>query len=323
MPSDLLSVEGLEAAWGTTPVLRGVSFGLAPGEFLVLMGPNGSGKSTLLRTVAGLERPTGGRVVFEGANLAGVPPHRRGIGMLFQEAALFPGRTVGENVAYGLEVRRWARPRVDERVAEVTRRLGVDRLLERPVEQLSGGEKQRVSLARTLAPRPRLVLLDEPFASVDPVFRGELRAEFRAALRDEGVAAVHVTHDREEGLFLADRVALLFEGTLDQVGTPQEVYARPRTARAARFLGLNVVPTAAGPVAVPPEEVRLVDVRDSPLAATVVAVGIVGRLAEVHLRTTEGDTVVVRVERLSFPLRAGDKVGLRWDSAVTLPPASR
>ena len=219
-----LEVRGLSAAWGGVPVLRSISLDVAAGEYFVLLGPNGSGKTTLLRCLVGLERPTSGTVRLGGTDLTERPPHRRGIGLMFQDPSLFAHRTVYENIAYAPLLQRRARPEIDEEVGRLVALLRLDGFEDRDPATLSGGERQRVALARTLAARPRLVLLDEPFASIDPELKAELRGEFRRVLGALGTAAIHVTHDREEGLFLGDRVGLLFSGALESVGPPTEVY---------------------------------------------------------------------------------------------------
>ncbi len=210
------------------PVVRGVDLAVAEGELLALMGPNGAGKSTLLRAIAGFERTAEGSIRLDGADLRGTPPHRRKIGLLFQDPALFPNRTVFENVAYAPLLQRRPDREVRAEVGRLAALLSLEPLLDRRPAELSGGERQRTALARTLAARPRLVLLDEPFASVDVEVKATLRTEFRAALRASGTAAIHVTHDRDEGLFLGDRVALLFGGELEATGTPPELYRSPR-----------------------------------------------------------------------------------------------
>ena len=316
VPEPLLEVRALSAAWGSTEVLRSVSLTVSDGEFVTVLGPNGSGKTTLLRTITGFERPTAGSVRLAGRDLAGVPPHRREIGMLFQEPTLFPNRTVLENIAYAPLLQRRTDAEARARVAELARLLALEPLLDRRPDQLSGGEQQRVALARTLAARPKLVLLDEPFSSVDVEIRAELFAEFRAALRAHGTAAIHVTHDRQEGLFLGDRVALLFEGRFEAVGRPAEVYARPPSARVARFLGYNVLAGPNGPVAVLPEEL---DVTAAPGAGprfAVKASGAVGREYLSVLEGPQGQRVELRSDR---PLEPGSAWGLTWERSVPLP----
>ncbi len=312
----LLEVDRLRASWDRLEVLRGVTFDVADGEVLTLLGPNGSGKTTLLRLLAGFERPTSGSVRLAGVDLAGVPPHCRAIGLLFQEPALFPRRSVVENIAYGPLLRRLPEVEVRARVREVAGLLGLDRLLDRRPEQLSGGERQRVALARTLAARPKLVLLDEPFASVDVEIRAELHAEFRAALRAFGAAAIHVTHDREEGLFFGDRLALIFDGTLDAVGPPRDVFSRPRSARSARFLGYNVVPGPDGPHAVLPDDLRATAPTADRPRYVVRAAGPTGRRSLAVLEGPLGERLELRSDE---PLAVGASVGVRWGRSVRLP----
>ena len=314
----LLAVAGLSAAWSGTPVLRDVSFDLHDGELLALLGPNGSGKTTLLRCLAGLERPTAGSVRLGGQEVTGVPTHRRGIGLMSQEPALFPNRTVAENIAYAPLLQRLPDAEVQERVEGLVRLLRLDGFEARAPDQLSGGERQRVALARTLAARPRVVLLDEPFASIDVGLRSELRAEFRRVLRALGTAAVHVTHDREEGLFLGDRVGLLFEGVLETVGPPDAVFREPRTERTARFLGYNVLPGPSGPEAVHPNDVRLRPQETEGLPAIVEAVGTTGRETLVVLQAELGGRVEARSVGSAAALSPGSRVRMTWERSVPL-----
>jgi ABC-type Fe3+/spermidine/putrescine transport system ATPase subunit len=315
----LLAVDGVRASWGRTEVLRSVSFDVAEGELLTLLGPNGSGKTTLLRVIAGFERPTAGTVRLNGRDLAGVPPHRRSIGLLSQDPALFPRRTVFENIAYAPLLQRRSEAEVRALVRELSSLLSLDGLLARGPEQLSGGEQQRVALARSLAARPRLVLLDEPFASVDVGIRAELHAEFRAALREFGTAAIHVTHDREEGLFLADRLALIFDGRLDAVGPPTEVFARPTSARTAKFLGYNVFAGRDGPVAVLPDDLTARSGSSVGRGFVVKASGPVGRRYLTVVEGADGHRVELRSDA---PLAVGATVELEWTREVPLPTST-
>jgi ABC-type Fe3+/spermidine/putrescine transport system ATPase subunit len=317
----VLTVEGLSAAWGERTVLREVGFSVRPGELFVLMGPNGSGKTTLLRAIAGLDRPTAGTVRLDGVDLTGRPAHRRGIPMMFQESVLFPHRTVYENLAYGPLLQRRPKAEVQKEVDGLIALLHLEGFEDRRPDTLSGGERQRVALARTLAPRPRLVLLDEPFASIDPELRLGLRAEFRRVLAERGTAAVHVTHDREEGLFLGDRVGLLFEGSLERIAAPSELFQHPSSPRAARFLGYNVLRSPGGLRAVHPEDVVIEAGGRGEVPATVVAVGSTGRSASVLLATGEGDRVEARGPTLPDGLAPGTAVRLSWGRSEPLAEA--
>ncbi len=234
-----LEVSNVYKTYEDSPLLRGVSFTVEQGEIVCLLGPSGSGKTTLLRIVAGLETMAGGQVVLEGQDLAGVSAYRRGVVLMFQEYALFPHRTVAENVAFGLQMRGASPDLIAGRVAEVLNLVGMEAFGDRDVNELSGGERQRVALARSLAPEPRLLLLDEPLGALDRNLRERLMEELPAILRRVGVTAITVTHDQEEAFAMADRVVLLNEGRVAQIGAPAEVYAAPASRWVARFLGLD------------------------------------------------------------------------------------
>ncbi|MBM3151782.1 MAG: ABC transporter ATP-binding protein [Chloroflexi bacterium] len=229
------------------PLLAGISFTVRAGETLGLLGPSGSGKSTLLRILAGLEEAEGGDMRWDGESLAQVPAHKRNFGLMFQDYALFPHLTVAGNVAFGLKMQRLPKAETARRVAEGLGQVGLAEFSGRRVTDLSGGEQQRVALARTLAPRPRLLMFDEPLGALDRSLREQLLGDLRAILRATGVPALYVTHDQEEAFALAGRVILLHEGRIVQQGTPAEVAARPVDAWTARFLGLGNV--LAGTVA--------------------------------------------------------------------------
>ncbi len=225
--------------------VQDVTLEIRAGELLVILGPSGSGKTTTLRLIAGLERPDAGTIAIAGRIVADaqrfVPPEERGVGLVFQDYALFPHLTVEENVAFGL--RRLPRAERRERVAMLLRLLGLEGLAERYPHELSGGQQQRVAIARALAPQPSVLLLDEPFANLDAGLRAVMREELRRLLREFDVTVVLVTHDRDEALALADRVAVMLEGTVVQVDTPERIYHEPRTRAVAQLVGqANFVP---------------------------------------------------------------------------------
>jgi iron(III) transport system ATP-binding protein len=241
MSDPVLSVQQLTKAFGPSaaPVVQDVSFDVADGEIFAVLGPSGCGKTTTLRCVAGFERATAGTVAMQGCTLSGpdvhVPPEERGVGIVFQDYALFPHLTVLENVAFGLQTGTEAER--TERAREALDMVGLGSFEDRRPQHLSGGQQQRVALARTLAPEPNLILLDEPFSNLDALLRQETRQEVRQLLKDRGMSAVLVTHDQEEALSFADRLAVMRSGQIDQVGTPEDVYYRPRTLFVAQFLG--------------------------------------------------------------------------------------
>ncbi len=244
---------------GGTTAVDGVSLEVADGEVLALLGPSGCGKSSLLRAVAGLELVTAGRVLLDGADLAGVPVHRRGFGLMFQEGQLFPHRDVGRNVAYGLQAARVPRAEQEARVRELLDVVGLTGYERRAVVTLSGGERQRVALARALAPRPRLLLLDEPLSALDRGLRERLAVDVRTVLHETGTTAVFVTHDHDEAFTVADRVAVMSAGRLRQVAPPEELWRTPASRQVAQFLGYQAfVPDEDAFLAVGPAGLRVV-----------------------------------------------------------------
>jgi thiamine transport system ATP-binding protein len=259
-----LAVEGVSVRFpgADRPALDAVDVTVAEGEVVALLGPSGCGKTTLLRVVAGLVDPDAGRVVLDGRDLAGVAAHRRGVGLMFQDYALFPHRDVGGNVEFGLRMAGMGSTERAARVAEVLDLVGLTGWERRAVGPLSGGERQRVALARALAPSPRLLLLDEPLGALDRTLRDRLVPELGELFRSVGVSVVHVTHDQGGAPARADRVVVMHDGAVLQEGSPAEVWARPASAFVARFLGFaNVVDagsgSGSGAVLVRPEAVRL------------------------------------------------------------------
>jgi sulfate/thiosulfate transport system ATP-binding protein len=239
-------VRNLSKSFNGTRVLSDVSFDVAEGESLVLLGASGSGKTTILRIIAGLESPDAGRVVLHGRDVTSLPARERGVGVIFQSYALFQKMTVEQNVGYGLRIRRRARREVKETVERLLSLVRLEEHRTKYPSQLSGGQQQRVAIARTLAYRPQVLLFDEPFGALDAHTRVRLRRELRSLLLKLKVPAVFITHDQEEALELGDRIAVVNAGRIEQVGTPVEVYDRPRTEYVATFLGAaNVMPGIA------------------------------------------------------------------------------
>jgi len=235
----LLELQDLHKTYEGQPLLKGISMEVGPQEIVALLGPSGSGKSTILRIIAGLEPAEAGRVLWQGSDLAGQPAHRRGFGLMFQDYALFPHRSVEENVAFGLQMQNLAKAEVLERSRAALAQVGLTDFARRRVTDLSGGEQQRVALARALAPRPRLLMLDEPLGALDRTLREQLGHELRHVLRAAGIPAVYVTHDQEEAFAIADRLILLNDGRIAQQGAPAALFASPASSWVARFMGLG------------------------------------------------------------------------------------
>jgi putative spermidine/putrescine transport system ATP-binding protein len=235
-------IKNLSHQYGETVALKSVSLELRRDEILALIGPSGSGKSTLLAAIAGMIKPQAGEIVLGGHNLLGLPPEARGLGMVFQDYALWPHMTVGQNIAFPLRARGIGGAEIARRVKEVLARVDLPGFTERRPEQLSGGQKQRVAVARAVIAETRLLLLDEPLSALDPATRLSVRSQLADILRKLGLATIIVTHDREEAFEFADRIALLVDGAVQQFGSAQELYERPANLAVAKFMGINILP---------------------------------------------------------------------------------
>lgn len=239
--SSFLSIQGLSVGYGRSAVLSGIDLQVEQGEFIALLGSSGCGKTTLLRTIAGFMSPSAGHITVAGHDMTHIPPECRNMALVFQSYALWPHMNVRQNVGYGLKVRGTPRAVIDARVDEVLAMLGLSGFAERPVTALSGGQRQRVALGRALAIAPQILLLDEPLSNLDARIRLTVRHEIRSLQKRLGITAVHVTHDREEAMVMADRIVILNQGRIEQVGTPEDLYHHPETAFVATFLGADNV----------------------------------------------------------------------------------
>jgi iron(III) transport system ATP-binding protein len=325
-----VALEGIAKKFGAFIALRTITLSVDPGEFVCFLGPSGCGKTTLLRIIAGLERQNAGAVMMAGKDVSGLPPKLRNYGIVFQSYALFPNLSVARNIAYGIESRKTAKADVERRVAELLELVGLAGHRHKYPAQLSGGEQQRVALARALAPSPALLLLDEPLSALDARVRQALRHEIRDLQRRLGITTIMVTHDQEEALAMADRVVVMNHGVVEQVGTPIEVYTRPRSPFVARFVGqMNFIVATVGsdPGRVRVGESELCHLSREPLVAgTRVTLAIrpeeivVGPAAHAENRLL---TKVRSVQflgpftRLSLELRGASGAGLECDVAAT------
>jgi multiple sugar transport system ATP-binding protein len=342
-----IKLEDLEKTYPNGQVaVREINLSIADGEFVVLVGPSGCGKSTTLRIVAGLETPSRGRILLGDEDVTATPPQDRDIAMVFQTYALYPHKTVRDNLAFGLRMRGVARDEIDRRVEQAARTLGLQQLLDRKPLQLSGGQRQRVALGRAIVRDPKAFLLDEPLSNLDAKLRVQTRAELARIHKQLGATMLYVTHDQEEAMTLGDRVAVLDAGRLQQVAAPAEVYRRPTnlfvagfigsptmnlfsgvrdaTDAASRFVspsctvtgGAGEFPAGAGPtiLGVRPPDIELCDPADADLAARVDVVELLGSAVLVHLRAAGTEDQVIRVVAPEDSrVREDETVGLRFN----------
>jgi multiple sugar transport system ATP-binding protein len=339
-----LSIQGARKSFGTTEVLKGVSIDVADGEFTVIVGPSGCGKSTLLRSVAGLEELTGGSIVIGDRDVTSLPPSERGIAMVFQSYALYPHLTVRENMAFGLKIAKAAKAEIDAAVARAAEVLNIEALLDRKPAALSGGQRQRVAIGRAIVRQPQIFLFDEPLSNLDADLRVRMRYEFASLHRQLGTTTLYVTHDQAEAMTLADRIIVVREGRIEQVGTPRELYERPANIFVAQFLGtprMNILsatvadngcaelvdgrrialpplaePLAAGTqlsIGIRPEDITIGDAPDA-LALTIRFIERLGGLATLHLGGREGDDPIACQLRDDGSFDEGDTI------FASLPP---
>jgi spermidine/putrescine transport system ATP-binding protein len=309
----VLELREVSKHFPTHAAVKGVSLSIEKGEFFALLGPSGCGKTTTLRLIAGFEEPTQGEIRLNGANIHHLKPYQRNVSTVFQNYALFPHLTVQQNVEFGL--RRRAENHIEKRVREVLELVQLAGKEARYPSEISGGERQRVALARSLVLAPDILLLDEPLSALDPNLRKQVRAELKELQRRVGITFLFVTHDQEEALSMADRLGVMNAGELEQVGSPEEVYLRPKTRFVASFLGaINWI----GDIGVRPEVTRITrgrqgdDQRSRP--ATVVQSTFLGNCVHVEARLADGQTVVAEVSRLTEAFPAGDTVYVWWES---------
>jgi spermidine/putrescine ABC transporter ATP-binding subunit len=336
-----VTLTGLVKRYGSTRALDGVSLAVEPGEFFTLLGPSGCGKTTTLRSVAGFVTPDAGDVAINGATVTGVPPHLRRVGMVFQHYALFPHRTVAQNVAFGLRMQRVEKGEIERRVAEALALVQLPGYGGRYPSQLSGGEQQRVALARALVTRPAVLLLDEPLGALDKKLRDHMKIELKRLQREVGITTIYVTHDQEEALTMSDRIAVMQRGRVEQVAAPRGLYETPATAFVAGFIGninllagraagSNVVEcgaarlaaTGAAPAGAPvavalrPERVRLdpTGALDTVLPMTVAHVVYQGETVRYILRSDSGlELQALELGEVRFT--AGARVRAGWAAA--------
>ncbi|MDH4051311.1 MAG: ABC transporter ATP-binding protein [Rubrivivax sp.] len=313
-----VELRGIGKRFGEHVAVQDVDLVAEPGEFVALLGPSGCGKSTTLRLIAALERPDAGRILIGGTDVTDAPPAQRGVAMVFQNYALFPHLTVGENILFGLTVRRVERAERDRRLARAAELLGLQALLGRKPAQLSGGQRQRVALGRAIVAEAPVCLMDEPLSNLDAQLRQQMRSEIRDLQQRLGITMIYVTHDQTEAMTMADRVVLMRAGRIEQQGTPKDLYERPASTFVAGFVGapaMNLFPSGDGRLmlGVRPEQMTLQPPGQG-FGARVVAVEYLGAESLIICEAA-GERLVLRASGHDLPQR-GDTVGLGWADAA-------
>jgi putative spermidine/putrescine transport system ATP-binding protein len=294
MAAAALRLQGIRKNYGSVVAVAGVDLVVEEGEFFTLLGPSGSGKTTLLRLIAGFERPDAGKIELAGRDVTGVPPYARQTNTVFQDYALFPHMTVGENIGYGLRIKHVAGAERRQRVARALAMVRLSGLENRRTNQLSGGQRQRVALARAVINEPQVLLLDEPLGALDLKLRQEMQIELKQIQKEVGITFIYVTHDQEEALTMSDRVAVMANGQIEQIGSPVDVYERPATEFVAGFIGIsNVLERNGVKFVVRPEKIRMLAEGEQAAAGMTVESGKVEEVVYVGMSTR----YVVRLDR--------------------------
>ena len=326
-----VELRGVTKRFDDVVAVDGLDLTVRKGEFLSLLGPSGCGKTTTLRLVAGFERPDEGEILIDGADVAALPPYKRDVNTVFQSYALFPHLTVLDNIAYGLKQRGFRRQQRHTRAMELLRLVKLEQLAGRKPRQLSGGQQQRVALARALVLAPKVLLLDEPLGALDLKVRKELQIELKRIQNEIGITFVYVTHDQEEALAMSDRVVVMNQGRIEQLGPPGEIYDTPATQFVADFIGeTNFIRRNGSVVAVRPEQLRI-SRGGAPggVPGVVVTAMVIGPAIQCLIKADDGQEILVRRQRTgdgeADALQEGERVVLTWDedAALRLGPSER
>jgi len=318
-PAADVALVSIRKAYGDVVAVDGIDLEILRGEFFTMLGPSGSGKTTTLRLIAGFERPDAGKIMLGGEDVAGRPPYERDVNTVFQDYALFPHMTVGENVGYGLKVKGVGRSDRGSRVAKALETVRLEGYDARKPSQLSGGQRQRVALARAIVNHPRVLLLDEPLGALDLKLRQEMQIELKRIQQEVGITFVYVTHDQEEALTMSDRIAVFSHGRIEQVGTPVEVYEHPASEFVAGFVGVsNLLERGGRRFTVRPEKIRILADGESPAAGgeteqgAVTAVVYVGSVTRTIVELDQGGTLTVVTQNVDgFASPPADEEGRR------------
>lgn len=315
MGESILQLQQIRKSFADTEVLKGIDLEAGQGEFITLLGASGCGKTTTLRIIAGLELPDSGQVILEGHNITDWEPNKRDVNTVFQNYALFPHMNVADNVGYGLKIRKVPKAEIAERVERALRLVQLEEYGKRMPDQLSGGQKQRIAIARAVINEPKVLLLDEPLGALDLKLRRQMQLELKRLQKQLGITFIYITHDQEEAINMSDRIGVMHEGVLEQMGTPNEVYYRPRTSYVADFVGnANILHKNGETLAIRSENIRMDGESVCTQEAVVVEKSFAGGQLRILFRLSDGQLLTASRYGIDNDMQAGETVKIGWDA---------
>lgn len=315
MGESILQLQQIRKSFVDTEVLKGIDLEAGQGEFITLLGASGCGKTTTLRIIAGLELPDSGQVILEGRDITDWEPNKRDVNTVFQNYALFPHMNVADNVGYGLKIRKVPKAQIAERVERALRLVQLEEYGKRMPDQLSGGQKQRIAIARAVINEPKVLLLDEPLGALDLKLRRQMQLELKCLQKQLGITFIYITHDQEEAINMSDRIGVMHEGVLEQMGTPNEVYYRPRTSYVADFVGnANILHKNGETLAIRSENIRMDGESVCTQDAVVVEKSFAGGQLRILFRLSDGQLLTASRYGIDNDLQAGETVKIGWDA---------
>lgn len=315
MGESILQLQQIRKSFANTEVLKGIDLEAGQGEFITLLGASGCGKTTTLRIIAGLELPDSGQVILEGHNITDWEPNKRDVNTVFQNYALFPHMNVADNVGYGLKIRKVPKAEIAERVERALRLVQLEEYGKRMPDQLSGGQKQRIAIARAVINEPKVLLLDEPLGALDLKLRRQMQLELKRLQKQLGITFIYITHDQEEAINMSDRIGVMHEGVLEQMGTPNEVYYRPRTSYVADFVGnANILHKNGEALAIRSENIRMDGESVCTQEAVVVEKSFAGGQLRILFRLSDGQLLTASRYGIDNDMQAGETVKIGWDA---------
>ena len=315
MGESILQLQQIRKSFADTEVLKGIDLEAGQGEFITLLGASGCGKTTTLRIIAGLELPDSGQVILEGRDITDWEPNKRDVNTVFQNYALFPHMNVADNVGYGLKIRKVPKAQIAERVERALHLVQLEEYKKRMPDQLSGGQKQRVAIARAVINEPKVLLLDEPLGALDLKLRRQMQLELKRLQKQLGITFIYITHDQEEAINMSDRIGVMHEGVLEQMGTPNEVYYRPRTSYVADFVGnANILHKNGETLAIRSENIRMDGESVCTQEAVVVEKSFAGGQLRILFRLSDGQLLTASRYGIDNDMQAGETVKIGWDA---------